>query len=124
LDARSFPSGSHLHYLVLYLDDRGDPALGRRTRLPGRCTAQGMSPPVTPPIHVDVGGAAEPGFRLIVAGARESVTVSGAPARVETDPSAVSTLLDGRAQRYPAQRGPSSREEFWFAGLEPDREKR
>jgi hypothetical protein len=81
-----------------------------------------MSPPVTPPIHVD-GGGAEPEFRLIVAGARESVTVSGAPARVETDPSAVSTLLDGRAQRYPTQGAPSSREEFWFAGLELAREK-
>jgi hypothetical protein len=69
--------------------------------LPGdysaRVVAQGMSPQVTPQIHVDVGGTAELEFRLTVAGARESVTVSGAPAPVETNPSAVSTLLDGRA---------------------------
>jgi len=69
--------------------------------LPGdysaRAAAQGMSPQVTPQLHVDVGGAAELEFRLTVAGAHESVTVSGAPALVETKLSAVSTLLDGRA---------------------------
>jgi hypothetical protein len=62
-----------------------------------RVVAQGMSPQITPQIHVDVGGAAELEFHLIVAGAHENVTVSGAPALVETNPSAVSTLLDGRA---------------------------
>jgi hypothetical protein len=59
-----------------------------------------MSPPVTPQIHVDVGGAAELEFRLIVAGAREKVRVSGAPTLVETNPSAVSTLFDGRALNH------------------------
>ena len=62
-----------------------------------RAEAQGMSPQVTPQLHVDVGGAAELEFRLKVAGAQESVTVSAAPALVETNPSAVSTLLDERA---------------------------
>ncbi|HTS34883.1 MAG TPA: TonB-dependent receptor [Candidatus Solibacter sp.] len=62
-----------------------------------RATAPGMSPQVTPQIHVDVGGAAELSFRLSVAGARETVTVSDAPALVETKPSAVSTVLDERA---------------------------
>ena len=63
----------------------------------GRAVAQGMSPQVTPQLHVDVGGTAELQFRLTIAGVHESVTVSGAPALVETKPSAVSTLLDERA---------------------------
>jgi hypothetical protein len=62
-----------------------------------RVVAQGMSPQITPQLHVDVGGEAELEFRLTVAGAHENVTVSGSPALVETNPSAVSTLLDGRA---------------------------
>ena len=69
--------------------------------LPGeysaRIEAQGMSPEVTPQLHVDVGGTAELEFRLKTAGAQESVTVSAAPLPVETQPSAVSTLLDERA---------------------------
>jgi hypothetical protein len=62
-----------------------------------RAVAQGMSPQVTPQLHVDVGGASELQFRLTVAGVKESVTVSGAPALVEPKTSAVSTLLDERA---------------------------
>jgi hypothetical protein len=62
-----------------------------------RVVAEGMSPQVTPQLHVDVGGAAELEYRLTVAGAHESVTVSAEPAAVETKPSAVSTLLDERA---------------------------
>jgi hypothetical protein len=62
-----------------------------------RAVAQGMSPQVTPSLHVDVGGVAEIEFRLSVAGVKENVTVSAAPAAVETNPSAVSTLLDERA---------------------------
>ncbi len=62
-----------------------------------RVVAQGMSPQVTPPLHVDVGSTAELEFRLTVAGVQEKVTVSGAPALVETQSSAVSTLLDERA---------------------------
>lgn len=69
--------------------------------LPGdytaRVEAEGMSPQVTPALHVDVGGTAELEFRLKIAGAQESVTISGAPLAVETQPSAVSTLLDERA---------------------------
>lgn len=63
----------------------------------GRAEAQGMSPQVTPDLHVDVGGAAELNFRLAVAGAQEKITVSAVPVPVETQPSAVSTLLDERA---------------------------
>ena len=62
-----------------------------------RAIAQGMSPQVTPQLHVDVGAAAELEFRLTVAGAQENVTVTGAPGLVDTQPSAVSTLLDDRA---------------------------
>ena len=67
-----------------------------------RVEAPGMSPQVTPQLHVDVGGALQLDFRLTVAGAQESVTVSGDPALVDTKPSAVSTLLDPRAlQDFP-----------------------
>jgi Carboxypeptidase regulatory-like domain/TonB dependent receptor len=62
-----------------------------------RVAAQGMSPQVTPQLHVDVGAASALEFHLTIAGAQENITVSGAPALVETQPSAVSTLLDERA---------------------------
>lgn len=62
-----------------------------------RVEAQGMSPEITPQLHIDVGGAAELEFHLKLAGAQETVTVSAAPLLVETRPSAVSTLLDERA---------------------------
>jgi len=62
-----------------------------------RATATGMSPQITPQLHVDVGGDAELEFRLTVAGAQESVTVTSEPGLVDTKSSAVSTLLDERA---------------------------
>src|SRR5579864_2744375 len=62
-----------------------------------RVEAPGMSPQVTPQMHVDVGGTAQFEFRLNIAGAQESITVSSAPLAVETQPSAVATLLDERA---------------------------
>jgi len=62
-----------------------------------RVEAEGMSPQVSPSLHVDVGGVTELAFRLKIAGAEESLTVSSAPAMVETMPSAVSTLLDERS---------------------------
>src|SRR5437868_10465130 len=62
-----------------------------------RAEIKGMSPQETPQIHVDVGGTAELSFRLSLAGASESVTVSGAPPLVETVPSSVSTVIDERA---------------------------
>jgi hypothetical protein len=62
-----------------------------------RVEANGMSPQITPQLHVDVGAAAEVQFRLSVAGALEHVSVSAAPALVETQPSAVSALIDERA---------------------------
>jgi hypothetical protein len=62
-----------------------------------RAVAQGMSPQVTPPLHIEVGAAAELDFRLTIAGAQEKVTVSGEPQLVDTKTSALSTLLDERA---------------------------
>jgi hypothetical protein len=62
-----------------------------------RVTAKDMSPQVTPQLHVDVGAAAELEFRLTIAGPEEKVTVSGAPALVDTQPAAVSTIIDERA---------------------------
>jgi Carboxypeptidase regulatory-like domain len=62
-----------------------------------RVAAEGMSPQVTPQLHVDIGAAATLEFHLTIAGAHENITVSAAPASVETQPAAVSTLLDERA---------------------------
>jgi len=62
-----------------------------------RAVADKMSPQETPPLHVDVGGAAELEFHLTIAGPQESITVSDAPKLVDTNPSAVSTLIDERA---------------------------
>jgi hypothetical protein len=62
-----------------------------------RVTAPSMSPQVTPQLHIDVGAVEDIKFTLTIAGAHENVTVSAAPALVETQPSAVSTLLDERA---------------------------
>ncbi|PYX96457.1 MAG: hypothetical protein DMG71_05835 [Acidobacteria bacterium] len=62
-----------------------------------RAEAPGMSPQMSPPLHVEVGGVAELQFRLTVAGAKESVTVSGAPPLVDTQPSAISAVIDERA---------------------------
>lgn len=62
-----------------------------------RVISQGMSPQITPQLHVDVGAAAELAFHLTIAGPQEKVTVSGEPALVETQPAAVSSLVDERA---------------------------
>jgi hypothetical protein len=62
-----------------------------------RAESPGMSPQITPPLHVEIGGTAQLDFKLAVAGATETVTVSGAPQLVETQPSAVSSVLDERA---------------------------
>jgi len=62
-----------------------------------RADAPGMAPELSPQMHVDVGGTTELEFRLAVAGTQETVTVSDAPPVVETQPSAVSAVLDERA---------------------------
>jgi hypothetical protein len=63
----------------------------------GRAEAEGMSPQVTPLLHVDVGGTALLEFRLSVGRTQETLTVSSSPSLVDTKPSAVSTLLYERA---------------------------
>ncbi len=63
----------------------------------GRVESAGMAPQTTPRLHVDVGGTAELDFKLAVATARETVTVSSEPPFVETRPSGVSSLIDERA---------------------------
>ena len=62
-----------------------------------RAETEGMSPQVSPVVRVEVGAAVQLTFKLSVAGPKETVTVSEAPQRVETNPSAVSALLDEQA---------------------------
>jgi hypothetical protein len=62
-----------------------------------RATAEGMSPQITPKLHVDLGVVTEIEFKMAVAGAKETITVSGAPPLVETSPTAISSLIDDRA---------------------------
>ena len=62
-----------------------------------RAEAEGMLPQNSPLVRVEIGGATELSFKLAVAGAKESLTVSDVPPLVETQPSAVSALLDERA---------------------------
>lgn len=62
-----------------------------------RAESPGMSAQTTPGLHVDVGGTIELAFKLAVAGTRETVTVSGEPPLVESQPSGLSSLIDERA---------------------------
>ncbi len=63
----------------------------------GRVESPGMSPQTTPRLHVDVGGTTDLEFKLAIAGVKETVTVSGEPPLVETQPSGLSSLIDARA---------------------------
>jgi hypothetical protein len=62
-----------------------------------RAEAEGMSPEISPLIHVDEGAATVLAFKLKVAGPKETITVSDTPHAVETNPSSISSLLDERA---------------------------
>jgi hypothetical protein len=62
-----------------------------------RTESAGMSPQTTPSLHVDVGGTTKLVFKLAVAGTKETVTVSGEPPLVESQPSGLSSLIDDRA---------------------------
>lgn len=62
-----------------------------------RAEAEGMSPQISPVIRVEIGTAAQLTFKLTVAGPKETVTVSGVPPAVETNPSAVSAVIDEQA---------------------------
>jgi hypothetical protein len=62
-----------------------------------RAESLGMSAQITPRLHVDLGGTTEIHFKLAVAGATESITVSGEPLGIETQPTATSSVIDERA---------------------------
>src|SRR3954447_7584713 len=62
-----------------------------------RAESAGMSPQTTPSLHVDVGGTTQLVFKLAIAGTKETVTVSGEPPLVESQPSGLSSLIDDRA---------------------------
>src|SRR2546423_6065212 len=62
-----------------------------------RAEAERMLPQNSPVVRVEVGAATELLFKLAVAGAKESLTVSDAPPLVETQPSAISARVDERA---------------------------
>lgn len=66
-------------------------------RYSARVTADGMSPQLNPDLGVVVGGTTEIEFRLAIAGAHETVTVSAGPKPVETGPRGLSTVIDERA---------------------------
>ena len=59
-----------------------------------RAEAEGMSPQVSPAIRVEMGTSAQLTFRLLVAGPKETITVSEAPRTLDANPSSVSALLD------------------------------
>ena len=63
----------------------------------GRAESPGMSPQPPRACMWTWGGTAELEFKLVVAGAKETVTVSGEPPLVETQPSGLSSLIDERA---------------------------
>ncbi len=62
-----------------------------------RAAAEKMSPQLNSGIQVTLGGVTEINFKLQIAGARESVTVSAEPRAVETQPRGVSSIIDERA---------------------------
>lgn len=62
-----------------------------------RVTANAMSPQVVNKLHVPVGGTVELEFKLSVAGAKETVNVSGEPPLVDTQPTAISSFIETRA---------------------------
>jgi len=62
-----------------------------------RAEAPGMSPQVTPHLHVDLGAATEVEFKLSIAGVKETLTVSSQPLGVDTQAAPVSSVIDERA---------------------------
>ncbi|HKR84658.1 MAG TPA: carboxypeptidase-like regulatory domain-containing protein, partial [Terriglobales bacterium] len=62
-----------------------------------RAASSGMSPQLSPLLHVEVGGTSVLNFQLPIAGTKESITVSGTPPLIETQPSAVSAVIEEKA---------------------------
>jgi len=71
-----------------------------------RAVAAGMSPQLTPKVHILVGGILEVEFKLLVAGAKESITVTGEPPLVETEPCSETTGLYTKPELKPTERLP------------------
>src|SRR5260370_17793794 len=65
-----------------------------------RAEAAGMSPQTTPELNVELGASLELNFTLAVAGAKETITVSDAPPRVETQPSPLSSSSNPKALNH------------------------
>jgi len=69
----------------------------------GRAESTGVPPQITPHLHVDVGGAAELEFKLLIVGAKESATVSGEPQLVERSPGRFrQSLMSVRSVIFPS----------------------
>jgi len=62
-----------------------------------RASADGMSPQVSPAVHVTLGAVTELEFKLSVAGAHETVAVSAKPRQVDMEPRGISSVVDERA---------------------------
>ena len=62
-----------------------------------RAEAEGMSPQISPAIHIEIGSTAQLTFKLRVAGPKETITVSETPLVMDADPSSVSALVDKKA---------------------------
>ena len=62
-----------------------------------RVTAEGMSPELSPSIHVVVGGETAIDFKLALAGVHENLTVAAEPRSIETEPRGLSAVVDERA---------------------------
>ena len=60
-------------------------------------TAPGMVPAVYKDLRIEVGGVVVVQATLSVAGPKEAITIEGQPGQVETQPAAVSSVLDERA---------------------------
>ena len=56
-----------------------------------------MSPQLSQTLHVEIGGVTDIAFKMTLAGAHESVTVSAEPKAVETEPRGLSSVIDERA---------------------------
>jgi hypothetical protein len=63
----------------------------------GRVEAQAMSAQIAEHLRVEIGGAVQVEFKLVIAGVKETVTVFGEPPLVETQTSAVSAVIDEHA---------------------------
>jgi outer membrane receptor protein involved in Fe transport len=62
-----------------------------------RVTSEGMSPQISRTLQVEIGGVTDIAFKMTVAGAHETVTVSAEPKAVETEPRGLSSVIDERA---------------------------